>query len=63
MDFPPRVQEILAQLRIDRQKLEEIREAMCREFKLGLEVGSPPSSVAMLPTYVPALPDGSGNLS
>lgn len=60
MDLPARVQEVLAQFRIDRQKLEEIRDLMYREFKLGLEVGSPKSSVAMLPTYVPALPDGSG---
>lgn len=39
------------------------RDAMVREFTLGLNTGSPPSSVAMLPTFIPALPDGTGNLA
>lgn len=58
MDLPPLVREHLADFTIRREKLEEIRDSMYREFKLGLEIGSPPSSVAMIPSFVPAVPDG-----
>jgi len=60
MNLPPLVREYLSEFNINREKLEEIRDAMYNEFKLGLEVGSPPSSVAMIPSFVPSLPDGNG---
>uniref|UniRef100_A0A915IIV9 Phosphotransferase n=1 Tax=Romanomermis culicivorax TaxID=13658 RepID=A0A915IIV9_ROMCU len=58
MDLPEQVRSCLSSFVIPREKLDQIRDAMSREFQLGLEVGSPPSSVGMLPTFVPALPDG-----
>ncbi|VDN57753.1 unnamed protein product [Dracunculus medinensis] len=41
-----------------RSVLQNISEAMEKEFIIGLEKGSPESSIAMLPSYIPALPDG-----
>ncbi|VDP20633.1 unnamed protein product [Soboliphyme baturini] len=59
MDLPSRVREILEQLHVSKDKLEVIRDKMVGEFQRGLDVGRPVASIAMLPTYVPALPDGS----
>jgi hexokinase len=59
--FPPLVQQVLASLVIDRERLVRISEDMEREFQLGLEHGKQgSSSIPMLPSYVPALPTGKG---
>uniref|UniRef100_A0AC35U589 Phosphotransferase n=1 Tax=Rhabditophanes sp. KR3021 TaxID=114890 RepID=A0AC35U589_9BILA len=52
------VQKALAKFYIDDFRLEKISEDMQKEFIVGLEEGTPKSSIAMLPSYVPALPDG-----
>lgn len=56
--FPPRVNEVLDQFRLSNGQLREISNAMRTDFQLGLL--QPHTAVAMLPTFVPALPDGSG---
>lgn len=54
------VQNILASFHIDDFRLQRISDDIQKEFDLGLKYGSEKSSIAMLPSYVPALPDGSG---
>ncbi|KHJ41467.1 hypothetical protein D918_08430 [Trichuris suis] len=58
MDLPGRVREVLSPFLLSKETLERIRDEMVRDFRLGLEVGAPPASTAMLPSFVPALPDG-----
>ncbi|CEF60199.1 Hexokinase family and Hexokinase, N-terminal domain and Hexokinase, C-terminal domain-containing protein [Strongyloides ratti] len=53
------VQNILASFHIDDFRLQRISDDIQKEFDLGLKYGSEKSSIAMLPSYVPALPDGS----
>uniref|UniRef100_A0A5S6R2L2 Phosphotransferase n=1 Tax=Trichuris muris TaxID=70415 RepID=A0A5S6R2L2_TRIMR len=59
MDLPERVREVLSPFVLSKETLERIRDNMVRDFRHGLEVGAPPASTAMLPSFVPALPDGS----
>lgn len=40
--------------------LRKISEEIESELICGLERGAPKSSIAMLPSFVPALPDGNG---
>ncbi|CAD6192801.1 unnamed protein product [Caenorhabditis auriculariae] len=54
----PEVEQILEQFVINNDKLSEITQKIKAEIKLGLATQNG-SSVAMLPSYVPALPDGS----
>uniref|UniRef100_A0A914X5J5 Phosphotransferase n=1 Tax=Plectus sambesii TaxID=2011161 RepID=A0A914X5J5_9BILA len=58
MKWSEGVQAILKQFYVEDNVLMKISEDMQAEFALGLERGSPASSVAMLPSYVPQLPDG-----
>jgi len=57
--FPPLVKQVLDSLVIPRERLVKISEDIEAEFKIGLKHGSQgSSSIAMLPSYVPALPTG-----
>ncbi|KAH7729239.1 hexokinase [Aphelenchoides avenae] len=56
--LPKDVQEALRTFVIPHERLVQISEDIQKEFTLGLEHGSAKSSIAMLPSYVPALPDG-----
>lgn len=58
--LPKDVQEALRTFVIPHERLVQISEDIQKEFTLGLEHGSAKSSIAMLPSYVPALPDGTG---
>uniref|UniRef100_A0A8R1XXB6 Phosphotransferase n=1 Tax=Onchocerca volvulus TaxID=6282 RepID=A0A8R1XXB6_ONCVO len=58
MTLPEEVAKTLEQFYIKDEILHEISEKMQKEFVRGLEVGSSKSSIAMLPSFVPALPDG-----
>lgn len=57
--LPPEVEEILAKFRLNREQLQEISEKVEQQMKMGL-AKTQGSSIAMLPSYVPALPDGTG---
>ncbi|MCP9265579.1 Phosphotransferase [Dirofilaria immitis] len=59
MSLPEQVVKTLEQFHIKDEVLREISEKMQDEFVQGLEGGSAKSSIAMLPSFVPALPDGS----
>lgn len=59
--LPKDVQDVLQTFVIPHERLVKISEDIQKELVLGLEYGSAKSSIAMLPSYVPALPDGSGN--
>lgn len=59
MSLPEAVVHTLRCFEISRDKLSRISEDIEKEFTEGLEYGSSKSSIAMLPSYVPALPDGS----
>lgn len=50
---------MLSQFRLDREKLQTISEKVEEQMKMGL-AQTKGSSIAMLPSYVPALPDGTG---
>uniref|UniRef100_A0A1I7UZN9 Phosphotransferase n=1 Tax=Caenorhabditis tropicalis TaxID=1561998 RepID=A0A1I7UZN9_9PELO len=56
-NLPKEVEEILEKFRLDREKLQEISEKVEQQMKMGL-AKTKGSSIAMLPSYVPALPDG-----
>ncbi|KAI6175651.1 Phosphotransferase [Aphelenchoides bicaudatus] len=57
--FPPIVEKVLASFVISRERLVKISEDIEEELKIGLKQGSQgTSSIAMLPSYVPALPTG-----
>lgn len=59
-----RVQEVLKELSVSDEQLRLISDKMIDEFELGLEFGkTATSSIAMLPSYVPELPDGSGEMT
>lgn len=60
--LPKDVQEALQTFVIPHERLVQISEDIQKEFTLGLEYGSAKSSIAMLPSYVPALPDGTGKI-
>jgi hexokinase len=61
--FPPLVEQVLASFVIPRERLVKISEDIEEELKIGLKQGSQgSSSIAMLPSYVPALPTGKGKL-
>ena len=63
MRVPDAVQHLLEQFDVSDDKLRLIADKMAQEFELGLEFGkTATSSIAMLPTYVPALPNGQGCL-
>jgi hexokinase len=57
--LPQEVQDTLKTFIIPHERLVRISEDIQKEFIVGLEHGSEKSSIAMLPSYVPALPDGS----
>jgi hexokinase len=61
--LPVDVQQILQQFIIPQERLVKISEDIEIELKLGLQEGATTNgrtSIAMLPSYVPALPDGTG---
>ncbi|KRZ94025.1 Hexokinase [Trichinella sp. T8] len=58
MELPPRVREVLEPFHVRRETLQVIRDLMVRDFQRGLEVGAPPAASAMLPSFVPVLPNG-----
>jgi len=59
--IPKEVQDVLSTFLIPHERLIRIAEDMQAEFTIGLEsANSGRSSIAMLPSYVPALPDGTG---
>uniref|UniRef100_A0AC34QTY9 Phosphotransferase n=1 Tax=Panagrolaimus sp. JU765 TaxID=591449 RepID=A0AC34QTY9_9BILA len=59
MSLPEAVVHTLRCFEISRERLAKVSEDIEKEFTEGLEYGSSRSSIAMLPSYVPALPDGS----
>ena len=66
MDFPEQqlpveVRNIITSFRVPVDRLNRISEDMLAAMKRGLESGSGrSSSIGMLPSFVPALPDGTG---
>ncbi|KAL7078044.1 hypothetical protein ACQ4LE_002643 [Meloidogyne hapla] len=64
MDFPEQqlpveVRNIISSFRVPVERLNRVSEDMCAAMKRGLESGSGrSSSIGMLPSFVPALPDG-----
>lgn len=60
--IPADVQTVLDMFYIPMERLLKISDDMQAEFIDGLEYGTSKSSIAMLPSYVPALPDGSGKI-
>ncbi|KRY75445.1 Hexokinase [Trichinella pseudospiralis] len=58
MELPPRVREVLEPFHVRRETLQAIRDLMARDFQRGLDVGAPPAASAMLPSFVPVLPNG-----
>lgn len=60
--LPPLVKQILSSFEIPRDRLVKISEDIEAEFKIGLEHGSHDgaSSIPMLPSFVPELPNGKG---
>uniref|UniRef100_A0A7E4VZ51 Phosphotransferase n=1 Tax=Panagrellus redivivus TaxID=6233 RepID=A0A7E4VZ51_PANRE len=59
MSLPEAVGVVLKSFDISRERLAKVSDDIEKELISGLEHGSPKSSIAMLPSYVPALPDGS----
>ena len=59
MSLPEAVVNTLKSFEISRERLGQISEDIQKEFIEGLKYGAEKSSIAMLPSYVPALPDGS----
>lgn len=56
------VEQILSELRLNKEELKEIMKRMQHEMKRGLRVEThEEASVKMLPTYVCSTPEGSGN--
>jgi hypothetical protein len=61
MLIPECVKDCLGEFHVDDDQLRRISLLMVNEFQLGLEYGkTATSSIAMLPSFVPAVPDGSG---
>lgn len=58
-NLPKEVQNVLKTFVISQERLVKISEDMQAEFQTGLATLDS-DSIAMLPSYVPALPDGSG---
>jgi hexokinase len=58
MSLPDAVINTLKSFEISRERLAKISEDIQKEFVEGLKYGADKSSIAMLPSYVPALPDG-----
>lgn len=58
MPLPEGVNKVLQLFYIEDGVLHKISEEIQNELVRGLESGSPESSIAMLPSFVPALPDG-----
>ena len=61
--LPEDVRNLLQQFIIPQDRLTKISEDIEAELKLGLQEGATTNgrtSIAMLPSYVPALPDGTG---
>lgn len=59
--FPKEVNDILSKFIISQERLVQINNDIQLEFTAGLNsVDKKNSSIAMLPSYVPALPDGTG---
>lgn len=54
----PEVEEIIGQLQLSNEKLHSISESILKEIKNGLAKVNGPGHIAMLPSYIPALPDG-----
>lgn len=61
MGVPNRVDEVLSQFRLSNQQLHRLIEVIAADLQVGLEKGCPDSSAAMLPSFLPALPDRTGN--
>uniref|UniRef100_F1KVA2 Phosphotransferase n=1 Tax=Ascaris suum TaxID=6253 RepID=F1KVA2_ASCSU len=59
MTWPEEVQNILKLFNLEDDVLRKISEDIECELELGLEKGTPDATIAMLPSFVPALPDGS----
>uniref|UniRef100_A0A914ZM13 Phosphotransferase n=2 Tax=Parascaris univalens TaxID=6257 RepID=A0A914ZM13_PARUN len=59
MTWPEEVQNILKLFSLEDDVLRKISEDIECELELGLEKGTPDATIAMLPSFVPALPDGS----
>ncbi|KAI6200530.1 Phosphotransferase [Aphelenchoides besseyi] len=57
-NYPPAIQQVFDSLVIPRERLVKISEDIEAEFAQGLKHGAQGSSIAMLPSYVPALPTG-----
>ncbi|VDN01254.1 unnamed protein product [Thelazia callipaeda] len=58
MTLPEEVEKTLQQFYIEDEVLHDVSDKIQKEFVQGLEYGTPKSSIAMLPSFVPALPDG-----
>uniref|UniRef100_A0AC35FT82 Phosphotransferase n=1 Tax=Panagrolaimus sp. PS1159 TaxID=55785 RepID=A0AC35FT82_9BILA len=58
MSLPEAVVNTLKSFELSRERLAKISEDIQKEFVEGLKYGADKSSIAMLPSYVPALPDG-----
>ncbi|KAI6214235.1 Phosphotransferase [Aphelenchoides besseyi] len=56
--YPPAIQQVFDSLVIPRERLVKISEDIEAELTQGLKHGAQGSSIAMLPSYVPALPTG-----
>ncbi|VDM46800.1 unnamed protein product [Toxocara canis] len=59
MTWPQEVENILKLFHLEDDVLRKISEDIEDELVLGLEKGTPEATVAMLPSFIPALPDGS----
>lgn len=60
MGVPNRVDEVLSPFRLSNQQLHRLIDVISTDLQLGLEKGCPNSSAAMLPSFLPALPDRTG---